>query len=105
MTPEPSCSPRPMMSAPSAAPGIEPMPPMMTTTSEASRKRMSSPGEIDWKGPPTPPAMPAAGPQHDHEPQLKADPHRCQNAAVIDAGAHDHPDTRAIEREPHRNAD
>ena len=35
------------------------MPPTMTTTSEASRKRVSSPGEIDWKVPPTTPAMPA----------------------------------------------
>src|SRR5205814_2028652 len=50
---------RPMMSAPSAAPGIEPMPPTMTTTNEASRKRVSSPEEIDWKVPPTTPAMPA----------------------------------------------
>ena len=33
------------MTAPSAAPGIEPMPPTITTTSEASRKRVSSPGE------------------------------------------------------------
>src|SRR3954447_7269038 len=49
-----------MINAPSAAPGIEPMPPTITTTSDASRKRVSSPGEIDWNVPPTTPAMPAS---------------------------------------------
>ena len=31
--------------------------------------------------------------------------HRRQNVAIVDAGAHDHADARAIEREPHRDAD
>ena len=48
-----------MITAPSAAPVIEPMPPTMTTTREARRKRVSSPGEMDWKVPPTTPAIPA----------------------------------------------
>ena len=57
---EPNCSASPISRAPSAAPVIEPMPPTMTTTSDASRKRMSSPGARDWNVPPTTPARPAS---------------------------------------------
>ena len=81
------------------------MPPMMTTTSEASRNRVSSPGEIDWNVPPTTPAMPAS-PAPKAKTTTKtswiAHAHRRQNVAVVDAGAHDHADARAIEDEPHR---
>ena len=96
-----------MMSAPSAAPGIDPMPPTMTTTSEASRKRESSPGEIDWKVPPTMPAIPGksrAESEHRDEHELHRHAQRRQHVAVVDSGA-DHADPRAIEREPHRDAD
>ena len=37
-----------MISAPRAAPTIDPMPPTITTTRLASRKRVSSPGDSDW---------------------------------------------------------
>jgi len=33
------------------------------------------------------------------------DAHRRQNVAIVDTGAHDHADARAIEPEPHGDAD
>ena len=49
-----------MISAPKAAPTIDPMPPTITTTRLASRKRVSSPGDSDWNVAPMIPAIPAS---------------------------------------------
>ena len=84
------------------------MPPTMTTTSEASRKRVSSPGASDWKVPPTTPGdarQPGAEGEHQHEHALDAHAGRRQHVAVIDAGADQHADPRAVQDQPHGDAD
>ena len=81
---------------------------MMTTTSEASRKRDVFAGRDRLKGTADDTGharKPGTEGEHEHEHQLNADAHRRQNVAIVDAGAHDHADAGAIEREPHRNAD
>jgi hypothetical protein len=48
------------MAAPTAAPSTLPMPPTMTTISDASSSRVSSPGTIDNSTAPITPPKPAS---------------------------------------------
>jgi hypothetical protein len=66
----------------------------------------SSPSEIDVKVPPTMPAIPASPAPNANTRQKQLYPvaqHR-QHVAVVDAGADHHADARAVERQPHADA-
>ena len=73
------------------------MPPTMTTISDASSSRVSSPGTIDSSTAPiTPPkpARPAPIAEGDGEHAVHVDARGRQHAAVVDAGADHHADAR-----------
>jgi hypothetical protein len=83
------------------------MPPTITTTRLASRNRVSSPGDSDWKVPPTmpPSRQPGAEGEHRQKDVLDAHARGRQHLAVVDAGADQHAEPRAVEHQPHRHAD
>ena len=69
---------------------------------------MSSPCCSDWNVPPIDAGEsrePGAEREHQQEEQLHADAGRREHVAVVDAGAHQHADFGAVEREPHQDAD
>ena len=91
-----------------AAPTTLPMPPTITTMSEASSRRVSSPGAIDSSTEPiTPPrpARPAPMAKVVANTRFTFTPDADEHAAVIDAGADHHADARAVEEQPQRHAD
>ena len=51
------------------------------------------------------PARPGAEREHDDEDELDRHAGRGEHVAVVDAGAHHHADTGAVQRQPHRDAD
>ena len=69
---------------------------------------MSSPCCNDWNVPPmTPvnPASPAPNANTQQKDQLHADAGGREHVAIVDAGADQHADPGAVERQPHQDAD
>ena len=84
------------------------MPPTITTTRLASRKRVSSPGDSDWNVAPMMPAIPASPapkPNTARNTQLDAHAGSSQHLTIVDARTDQHAKRGAVQNKPHRDAD
>ena len=98
----------PVEERPAAAPASEPMPPMITTTSENSSHWPSCPCAIEPCEPPTTaPNATSAEPTKNAiaNVDLDVDAERRRHLPVVDARADDHPRLRAVEPQPEREPD
>ena len=95
----------PAIRPPSIAPGNEPTPPITTTTKVCDQDVVADAGRqrhhrrVDDAGKA---GGDRADREHDHEDAVDVDAERIDHHRVLDAGAHDHAEPRAVEDENRR---
>ena len=96
----------PAIRPPRIAPGNEPTPPMTTTTKVSHQDRLAHVGRqrhhrrIDDAGKAR---RHRADAEHDHEHAVDVDAERIHHGRILDSGAHDHAEPRAVEHEEQRS--